>query len=95
MAGREENARKEEIVKSLDTHLLQNATRFANNPAFEGYYGTRRTPGRPRQSSAAGGVTSGEEGDVKSVVRGGGRRPTTVKHELGYALSSSTKMTTG
>jgi len=74
--------KKDDIVDALDAHLKQNQTRLARNATFEPYYGVRRTPyktvGRP---SGVSGVTS-DEGEVKSVVRGRGRRATKVKQEL-------------
>ena len=50
---REEDTRKDEIIENLDDHLQKNATRLSRNPAFETYFGTRRTPAKARSSSAA------------------------------------------
>ena len=79
-----EDLRKDEIVDQLDDYLQKNATRLSHNLAFEPYYGTRRTPFKARASSAAAGVTS-DDGEVKSVVKARGRRPTKVKSER-YAM---------
>lgn len=73
--------RKDELIDALDEHLQKNSTGLTGLTAFEPYYGTRRTPGRPRESGGTGGVTSDEGGEVKSVVRGRGKRPTKVKSE--------------
>lgn len=72
--------KKDDLVDALDTYLQANATRLASNRTFEPYYGTRRTPFKPRSSSAAGGMTS-DDGEVKSVVKARGRRTTKVKSE--------------
>ncbi|TKA70863.1 hypothetical protein B0A55_04976 [Friedmanniomyces simplex] len=84
----DEDARKDEIVEALEKHLQQNATRLSRNPTFEPYYGTRRTPYKPRSSSTMVGVTS-EDGEVKSVVKGRGRRSTAVKQEFGDDTGAS------
>lgn len=74
--------KKDDIVDALDAYLQRNQTRLARNATFEPYYGARRTPyktaGRP---SGGSGVTS-DEGEMKSVVRGRGRRATKVKQEV-------------
>lgn len=67
-------------MENLESHLQANATRLSRNSTFDGYFGTRRTPFKPRSSSAAG-VTS-DDGEVKSVVKGRGRRQTKVKSEI-------------
>lgn len=72
--------RKDEILENLEGHLQANATRLSRNSAFEGYFGTRRTPGKAR-STSTGNVTS-DDGEVKSVVKGRGRRTTKVKSEI-------------
>lgn len=84
MQYRDESSRKDEIVDALDTYLQQNRTRLAKTSAFEPYYEVRRTPFKARSSSDAAGLTS-DDGGVKSVVRGGGRRATKVKEEFEYA----------
>lgn len=74
--------RKDEIIEKLDTYLQvpSNATRLASNEKFEPYYGSsRRTPFKPRAS--AGGATSGDEPEVRSVVKGRGKLATAVKKE--------------
>ncbi|KAK5116607.1 hypothetical protein LTR85_009232 [Meristemomyces frigidus] len=76
-----EEARKDELVDALDVYLQQNATRLSRMNVFEPYYGVRRTPFKMRSSSAGAGLTS-DDGEVKSVVRGRGRRATKVKEEL-------------
>ncbi|KAK4541630.1 hypothetical protein LTR36_007774 [Oleoguttula mirabilis] len=78
-----EDARKDEIVDALDTYLQQHVTRLSRNNLFEPYYAVRRTPFKVRSSSAMPGVTS-DDGEVKSVVRGRGRRATRVKEELEF-----------
>lgn len=80
---RDEDLRKDEIVENLEGHLQANATRLSRNSAFEGYFGTRRTPFKA-QGSSGGGVTS-DDGEVKSVVKARGRRQTKVKSEIEYA----------
>lgn len=80
---RDEESRRDEILDALDTYLQQNATRLSRNSTFEPYYGVRRTPFKARSSSTVPGVTS-DDGEVKSVVRGRGRRATKVKQELEY-----------
>ena len=87
MRSRDEDARKDELVETLDTYLQQNATRLSRNSTFEPYYGTRRTPFKARSSSAAG-LTSGDDNEVKSGVKARGRRTTKVKHEL-YGICCS------
>ncbi|KAK5175145.1 uncharacterized protein LTR77_000282 [Saxophila tyrrhenica] len=73
---------KDEIVERLDNYLQRNATRLSRNATFEPYYSSmRRTPFKPRSSSSAPGVTSGDDGEVKSVVKARGRRTTKVKDE--------------
>lgn len=73
--------RKDEIVEALDGHLQQNATSLHRNGTFEPYYGMRQqTPGRPSRKSMAAGLDS-DEPEVKSVVRGRGRRATQIKSE--------------
>ncbi|WPG97300.1 Hypothetical protein R9X50_00007400 [Acrodontium crateriforme] len=74
--------RKDEIIERLDSYLQipSNATRLASNEKFEPYYGSsRRTPFKPRPS--AGGATSGDEPEVRSVVKGRGKLATAVKKE--------------
>ncbi|KAK3638768.1 hypothetical protein LTR56_012875 [Elasticomyces elasticus] len=71
-----EELRKDEIVEALENHLRTHATRLSRNPSFQPYYGT--TPYKTR--SSMGGVAS-DDGEVKSVVRGRGRRSTAVKQE--------------
>lgn len=69
-----EDLNKPDIVEALDEHLQNNQTRLQNEDAFEAYYGaTRRTPYKVRDTS--------DGGDVKSIVRGRGRRATKVKSE--------------
>ncbi|EMC96714.1 hypothetical protein BAUCODRAFT_34099 [Baudoinia panamericana UAMH 10762] len=75
------NQLKEDIVDSLDAYLRQNATQLAHNSAFEQYYGSRRTPYKARSSSATVDMTA-DDAEVKSVVKGRGRRATKVKQEL-------------
>ena len=84
VGDRDDDLKKDEIVENLESHLQANATRLSRNSTFEGYFGTRRTPFKARSSSAAGGATS-DDGEVKSVVKGRGRRTTQVKQEVGYA----------
>ena len=76
-------------MEKLDTYLQQNATRLSRNMAFQPYFGsgTRQTPGKARSSSTMGGVTS-DDGEVKSVVRGRGRRSTKVKEEFACVLQT-------
>lgn len=82
---RDDDLRKDEIVENLENHLQANATRLSRNSTFEGYYGSsRRTPFKARGSSVGGGAT-GDDGEVKSVVKGRGRRVTKVKSEIEYA----------
>lgn len=72
-------------MENLDAHLQKNATKLSSKAAFEPYFGTRRTPFKARSSSAAG-VTSGDDGEVKSVLKARGRRTTKVKsEEYGHA----------
>ncbi|KAK5713752.1 hypothetical protein LTR17_017519 [Elasticomyces elasticus] len=78
--------RKDEIVEALENHLRTNATRLSRNPNFQPYYGT--TPYKTRSSSTIGGVAS-DDGEVKSVVRGRGRRSTAVKQEPGEDTGAS------
>jgi hypothetical protein len=83
-----EELRKDEIVEALDSHLQQNATRLSRNATFAPYYDVRRTPFKSR--GPGNGVTSGEEdGEVKSVVKGRGRRATRVKQEFEYIHPTS------
>lgn len=84
---RSDDLRKDEIVERLEGYLQQNATRLSRNLTFEPYYGSgsRRTPFKARSSSATG-LTSGEDAEVKSVVKARGRRTTKVKQELCAAL---------
>ncbi|KAK3116421.1 hypothetical protein LTR53_003214 [Teratosphaeriaceae sp. CCFEE 6253] len=58
--------------------------------AFQPYYGSgaRQTPGKARSTSTAGGITS-DDGEVKSVVKGRGRRSTQVKQELASDIGAS------
>ena len=78
ISNREGDARKDDLVENLDKHLQANATRLARNSSFQPYFDTRRTPFKPRASSAGGGITSGDD-EVKSVVKARGRRTTKVK----------------
>ncbi|KAK5729261.1 hypothetical protein LTR15_002403 [Elasticomyces elasticus] len=71
--------RKDEIVEALENHLRSNATRLSRNPSFQPYYGT--TPYKTTRSSSAMGGVASDDGEVKSVVRGRGRRSTAVKQE--------------
>ena len=79
MRSRDEDARKDELVETLDTYLRQNATRLSHNPSFGHYYGVRRTPFKARSSSAT--ALMSDDGEVKSVVKARGRRTTKVKQE--------------
>ncbi|KAK5734160.1 hypothetical protein LTR17_009143 [Elasticomyces elasticus] len=76
--------RKDEIVEALENHLRSHATRLSRNPSFQPYYGT--TPYKTRSSMS--GVAS-DDGEVKSVVRGRGRRSTAVKQEPGENTGAS------
>ena len=89
----EEDSLKDEIVEALDEHLQRHATRLSRNAVFEPYYGARsRTPHKTRSSSGAMAATS-DDGDVRTIVRGRGRRATKVKQEheydRAYSLSST------
>ena len=84
---RDSDERKDDLVDNLDKYLQANATRLARNSSFQPYFDTRRTPGKPRPSSA-GGATSGDD-EVKSVVKARGRRTTKVKSETEYATCDS------
>lgn len=71
------------MVENLHDFLQNNATRLANNASLGGYYGTstnRRTPYKAREEVL---VSSDEPEvtEVKSVVRGRGRRATKIKQE--------------
>ncbi|KAK4892140.1 hypothetical protein LTR27_009324 [Elasticomyces elasticus] len=79
-----EELRKDEIVEALENHLRTHATRLSRNPSFQPYYGT--TPYKTR--SSIGGVAS-DDGEVKSVVRGRGRRSTAVKQEASEDTGAS------
>ncbi|KAK4553987.1 hypothetical protein LTR86_008828 [Recurvomyces mirabilis] len=81
--------RKEQIVDALDAYLQRNATQLGNNASFDGYYSMmRRTPYKGRSSSAVAHpipITiplDENEYEVKSVVKGRGRRTTKVKQEF-------------
>jgi hypothetical protein len=50
---------------------LANETRLSSNEAFDAFYQPRRTPHKIRDNS--------DDAEVKSVVRGRGRRATTSK----------------
>ncbi|KAF7190083.1 hypothetical protein HII31_08414 [Pseudocercospora fuligena] len=86
-AGLEQNddLRKDEIVETLDEYLQNNRTRLQSNSAFDGYWVTKRgtTPFKPRESTAAFVPEAVEDAvnEVKSVVKGRGRRATKVKQE--------------
>jgi hypothetical protein len=58
-------------VDALDDYLQANKTRLSRNEAFEPFYQPRRTPHKVRDNS--------DDGEVKSVVRGRGRRATASK----------------
>ncbi|KAK5109611.1 hypothetical protein LTR62_006848 [Meristemomyces frigidus] len=75
---------KDDMVSILDTFLQQNATRLHNHPTFERYYGVqRRTPYGQRSSSTVPAIPLNDDDfEVKSVVKGRGRRTTRVKEEL-------------
>jgi hypothetical protein len=64
---------KPELVDALDEYLQLNETRLSGNEAFDAFYQPRssRTPHKIRDNS--------DDGEVKSVVRGRGRRATTSK----------------
>lgn len=62
---------KPELVDALDEYLLANETRLSSNEAFDAFYQPRRTPHKIRDNS--------DDVEVKSVVRGRGRRATTSK----------------
>ncbi|KAM0712174.1 hypothetical protein Q7P37_011268 [Cladosporium fusiforme] len=64
---------KPEVVDALDDFLQTNSSRLQNDPTFEPFFVTRRTPHKARDNS--------DEAEVKSVVRGRGRRATKVKSE--------------
>lgn len=79
----EDGLKKDEIVENLHEYLQHNATRLSHNASLEGYYGSgvgRRTPFKTRGDEA---ISSDEPEvtEVKSVVRGRGRRATKIKQE--------------
>ena len=83
LAHRDEDTRKDDIVEKLHEHLQANATRLSRIPAFESYYGMRRsTPSKARESNAVAiaGATS-DDPEVKSVMKARGKKPAKVKEE--------------
>lgn len=79
----EDGLKKDEIVENLNDYLQLNATRLSNNTSLGGYYGGavgRRTPFKARDEVATY-SDEPEVTEVKSVVRGRGRRTTKVKQE--------------
>ncbi|KAK3670850.1 hypothetical protein LTR78_009294 [Recurvomyces mirabilis] len=83
------DSRKEQIVDALDAYLQRNATQLGSNASFDAYYRMmRRTPFKGRSSSAVAHpipITiplDENEFEVKSVVKGRGRRTTKVKQEF-------------
>ena len=62
---------KPDLVDALDEFLQVNETRLSGNETFDPFYQPRRTPHKVRDNS--------DDGEVKSVVRGRGRRATTSK----------------
>lgn len=62
---------KPDIVEALDAHLQMNETRLSRQSVFEPFFQARRTPHKVRDNS--------DDSEVKSVVRGRGRRATTSK----------------
>lgn len=85
---RSDESRRDEISTALENHLQANATRLSRNPTFQPYFGSRsRTPFKTRSSSTVEGGVVSDDAEVRSVVRGRGRRATKVKQELEYVPS--------
>lgn len=74
----DDDLNKPDIIDALDGFLQTNSSRLQHDPTFEPFFLTRRTPHKARDNS------NSDEGEVKSVVRGRGRRATKVKSEPEY-----------
>nr|POE61055.1 hypothetical protein CFP56_64764 [Quercus suber] len=83
---RDDDLRKDEILEALEQHLDANARVLSRDSRFEGFYRTARSPVKSSARSnataaAAAPAPADDSGEVRSVVRGRGRRATQVKEE--------------
>lgn len=90
---RDPDARKDELIETLDAYLKANGSRLSHNETFQPYFDTRRTPFKPRPGSATEGANS-DDPEVKSVVKARGRRTTKVKQEDEYAPAAQARLRT-